>query len=229
MKLSYNSEGIRVENLRGWPLLKNSHSQTIKNSGEILTIRTTNCKAILVRTSCIISTCRLRQKMPTDLQIPVSPSEPGFRLSFNVPSNPQKRNLATSRLVSFTCESAPAFLFTPVLWSSKYMEGFTLILPSSFLWYLSLHCTNLRFPSYDSKWCNWNTYQQINQYLFTLKAYKVGMFCVFFKLKYSIRSTDSIFKTWQGVQGSKKPISISHTVICRHWSSCVSPILWLYY
>lgn len=154
--------------------------------------------------------------MPTDLpKMPVSALEPGFWLSFSVTSNPQKGNLATSRLVSFACESAPAFLFILVLRNSKYMESFTLILLSSF-YDPSLHHTNLLFPSYDSKWCNWNTYQQINQYLVTLKAYKVGMFCVFFKPKYSIPSTDSIFKTWQGVQGSKKPISISYTVICRH-------------
>lgn len=158
--------------------------------------------------------------MPTDLQMPVSPLEPGFRLSFNVTSNPQKRNLATSRLMSFTCLSLhPSSLKFKIY--GRLHSNFAFI----FLWSLSLHCTNLCFPSYDSKWCNWNTYQQINQYLVTLKAYKVGMFCVFFKPKYSIRSTDSIFKTWQGVQGSKKPISISHTVICRHGSSCVSSII----
>lgn len=75
---------------------------------------------------------QIEAKKPTDLQIPVSSLKPGFRLSFSVTSNPLKGNLATSRLVSFTCESATAFLFIPALRNSKYMEGFTLILPSSF-------------------------------------------------------------------------------------------------
>lgn len=121
----------------------------------------------------------LQTEVKEDLQMPISPLEPGFKTVLQCHFKFSKRGFGYIKAGIFYLWICPCLSLHPSSQKFKIYgrlySNFAFIL----LWSLSLHCTNLLFPSYDSKWCNWNTYQQINHYLVTLKAYKIGMFCVF--------------------------------------------------
>lgn len=96
-KSLYNSEpGIRVQNSKRLTTTEEQDNQPAIHKPQRISGGNSHTKDYQPQ-GCVSEdlmhhpNLQIQTKMPIDLEMPVSPLEPGFRHSFNVPSNPQRR------------------------------------------------------------------------------------------------------------------------------------------